>query len=684
MSEPVRILVADDVEAQRMSIEVALAELGETVVSVESGREALKFLLDQDAAVILLDVNMPGMDGFETAALIRQRARNAHTPIIFLTADTDEMQAMRGYALGAVDYLFCPFHPEVLRTKVKVFAELSRMRERVRREAEQRIALSAEQAARAAAEEQGRRLHLQVETGALLTRTLDGSPFGAEMIRSFIPILGDLAALRLCDPQGNPVELTWAANEGPDVVAHASAPVPNARLAEAMERACERSETVTVEGAGPRLVAGIALPLGVRGVNYGALGVMMESSGRHLTTDLLELIQLVASRTSIALDNRRLFQELQDRDRLKDEFLAMLSHELRNPLGAIVTATRLLEMLGSPDERAARAREVISRQSMHLARMVDDLLEVSRVTAGQVILVPGPVKVREIAERALETLRAAGRLQNHRVTLEADEAMVEADDARLEQVITNLLVNAVKYTDPGGAIRLQVEGEGDQVVFRVEDSGIGISAELLPRIFDVFVQGRQTLERAEGGMGLGLALVRKLVELHHGSVQALSEGPGHGSTFVIRLPRLLAAETAGEGGGHPPPPPASLRVLVVEDDDDAREMMRSLLTLRGHQVQEAATGLAALESAKNFQPHLALVDLGLPGLDGFEVGRRLRNGGGTPRLLLVAITGYGQPQDRLRTQEAGFDVHLVKPVSPEHLRGVLELAARRATEAVET
>jgi signal transduction histidine kinase len=683
MSGPVRILVADDVEAQRLSIEVALAELGETVVSVESGREALKFLLDHDAAVILLDVNMPGMDGFETAALIRQRARSAHTPIIFLTADTDEMQAIRGYALGAVDYLFCPFHPEVLRTKVKVFAELSRMRERVRREAEQRMALHAEQTARAAAEEQSRRLHLQVETGMLLARSLEGAPFTSEMVRTLVPGLGDLGALRLFDAEGRIGEALWA-RSGPDGVAIATGVPQDDELVAAMERAAAQAEPVLIESPHGARPAGLALPFRVRGHTYGVLGLRMMESGRSYTPDLLDLARLIASRTAIALDNRRLVQQLQERDRLKDEFLAMLSHELRNPLGAIVTAVRLLELLGTPDERATRAREVIARQSLQLARMVDDLLEVSRVTAGQVSLLPGPVIVRDVLERAVETLRAAGRLPSHRVVVRADESMVEADDTRLEQILTNLLVNAVKYTDPGGEIVAEVEGMADEVVIQVKDTGIGISPELLPRVFDVFVQGRQTLDRAEGGLGLGLALVRKLVELHGGTVLALSDGPGTGSTFVVRLPRLEGARPPASEAHAPLPPVQSLRVLIVEDDEDGREMMRSLLTLRGHEVIEASTGLEAIEIAHRKSPHLALVDLGLPGIDGFEVGRRLRVPNGSLRPLLVAITGYGQPQDRKRALEAGFDAHLVKPVSFEHLRAVLEIASRRATESVET
>jgi signal transduction histidine kinase/DNA-binding response OmpR family regulator len=679
----VHILVVDDLATQRLTIEAALAELDEHVVSVGSGREALKYLLDNDAAVILLDVNMPDMDGFETAALIRQRQRTAHTPIIFLTADTDELQAMRGYALGAVDYLFCPFLPEVLRTKVRVFVQVVRVRERIRREAEQRIDLSRAQAARAAAEDQSHRLRFLAEASGVLTRLLDGEPFVDDLLGLFVPIVADMAALVLRVGGVDSGESTWVGAQANGTSSAQSSPVPHAGLSAAIASSLQSGEVATVpapEGG----VMGIAFPLTVRGSTYGTLGTVMTDSGRRYSSDDIELIEMVTARTAVALDNRRLFAELQERDRRKDEFLAMLSHELRNPLGAISTAVRVLELVDGSDERAGRARGVIERQSLHLTRMVDDLLEVSRVTAGRITLVHGLVNLRELVDRAVDAVRSSGRVEGHRLHVSGPDAMVEADDARMEQVITNLLVNALKYTDPGGEIAIAIEVEGGQASVSVKDSGIGIGPDLLPHVFDIFVQGRQTLARAEGGLGLGLALVRKLVLLQGGTVDVTSEGVGKGSTFVVRLPCSAAAVPVRAPEPDAPPVVGALRVLLVEDHQDARDMMRSLLALRGHEVFEAVSGPAAVEMAREVKPHLALVDLGLPGFDGFEVARRIRDSDLAPPPMLVAITGYGQAEDRQRTLDTGFDAHLVKPITPEHLAHVLERTARRMTEIVET
>jgi signal transduction histidine kinase/DNA-binding response OmpR family regulator len=674
-SEPVNILVVDDLATQRLTIEVALAELGERVISVESGREALKFLLDNEAAVILLDVNMPEMDGFETATLIRQRNRTANTPIIFLTADSDELQAARGYALGAVDYLICPFLPDVLRTKVKVFVTLSRTGERIRREAQQQIELTREQTARALAEDQSRRLRLMVDAGGILTRSLDGSAFEGELLGLFVPHLADEAGLVFLDGGQRPGPSTWvhAGPVGSPVAQPATTVHP--MLAGPMTRVLASGRPEPIPGPGGEGVGGIVLPLEVRGKTYGALGMAMIESGRRYSDADLEVLMLVAGRTATALDNRRLYRELQDRDRRKDEFLAMLSHELRNPLGAITTAARLLEMFGNADERAARACQVVTRQSFHLARMVEDLLEVSRVTTGRITLSHAPIDLREVVDRAVEAVRASGRLDQHQLTVRGDRLIVEADGARMEQVITNLLVNAVKYTDPGGRIEIDVDREESQALVTVSDNGIGISPELLPRLFDLFVQGRQDLDRARGGLGLGLTLVKKLIELQGGTVDAFSGGLGQGSRFVVRLPQL-AHSAALPVEEAPATPSRPLRVLLVEDNDDAREMLRTWLESGGHTVREASNGPDAVEHAIEFRPQLAIIDLGLPGFDGLEVARRLRSDPRTRAALRVALTGYGQGDDRRRTLENGFDAHLVKPVAAEKLREVVQLAAQ--------
>jgi signal transduction histidine kinase len=474
LPDRVNILVVDDLPSQRLTIEVSLTDLGENVVCLPSGREALKFLLENDAAVILLDVNMPGLDGFETATLIRQRPRNANTPIIFLTADPDEMQAARGYALGAVDYVISPFLPEVLRTKVKVFVTLSRANERLRREAEQRVELTREQTARATAEEQSRRLRVLVEAGGVLTRSLDGSGFELELLRLFVPLLADQAGIAFPEngPHRGPPTWIHAANNGSEPLA-ASRAVPH-ELVATVESVLATGAATAIPGKNGGGSAGIVMPLGVHGQLYGALAVARLGSGQPYSREDLELLELIAGRTAVALENRRLYRELQERDRRKDEFLATLSHELRNPLGAITTAAQVLQMTVISDGPATHASQVIARQSLHLARIVDDLLEVSRVTAGRIRLSLQPLDLKEVVKRAVDAMRASGRLDPYQVVVTGESVMVEADLARIEQVITNLLVNAVKYTDPGGRIAVQIAAEDDRAVVRVSDTGIGI------------------------------------------------------------------------------------------------------------------------------------------------------------------------------------------------------------------
>jgi len=674
--EPVNILVVDDLPTQRLTVEAALSDVGERIVSVGSGRDALKFLLENDAAVILLDVNMPDMDGFETATLIRQRNKSANTPIIFLTANADEVQAARGYALGAVDYLICPFPPDVLRTKVGVFVALSRANEQVRREAEQRIALTREQTARAAAEEQSARLRVLVEIGGVLTRAVDGSPFETELLSLFVPLLADEAGLVFKSNGDSPGSATWFRKDGGDRPGRMPG-MPPVALSDAVSAVLDTGRPEKLRDASGG-TTGVALPLAGRGGVYGVLGMISE---RRYTNADLELLEVIASRTASVLENRRLYRELQDRDRRKDEFLAMLSHELRNPLGAITTAAQVLQMGTAAGETVERAGGVIARQSYQLSRMLDDLLEVSRVTTGRVQLTVEPFDLGELASRAVEALRASGRLNSHEIELQAASVLVEADIARTDQIITNLLVNAVKYTDAGGRIGVEVGAVGSLAFLRVKDNGIGISADLLPRLFEVFVQGRQALDRAQGGLGIGLALVKKLAELQGGSVDAASSGPGQGSTFTVRLPRVMNPKLSLGERRSPRMLPSRLRVLIVDDNADARDMLRTFLELAGHEVHDAVSGPDAVEKAGRVLPDLALVDLGLPGFDGLEVAVRLRSDPATHGVLLVAMTGYGQPDDRRRTAEAGFEAHIVKPVAAEQLTEVISLCAARVDEA---
>jgi signal transduction histidine kinase len=513
-----KILVVNDDAASLLALTSLLEQWAEEshydVLSARSGQDALRQVLRHDFAVILLDVNMPGMDGFETAEAIHQRPRSADIPIIFVTAFlADEIDRLKAYQRGAADFLFTPVIPQVLRAKVQVFVALATKNEQLKRQAEK-----------------------------LSQRT---------------------------------TELT----------------ATNKRLVREMEerRAAERKSSA------------------------------------------------------------------------KDEFLAMLGHELRNPLSAISSASTLLGMPGAGAESVGRARVIIQRQTQHLSRIVDDLLDLSRAMSGKILLSKKRIDIGPLVSGCLDTFRATGRTAGYQLSSRIGNGWVEGDPTRLEQIATNLIDNALKYTPAGGSIEIAIDAVGEDVVLTVRDSGVGIPPDLLPHVFDVFVQGSISIDRSQGGLGIGLSLVRRLVELHGGSVGATSEGSGSGSTFEIRLPRSEPA-LALDAPARAAPTAAKPTVLLIEDNDDGREMMATMLGSYGYPVLQARDGLEGVRLATAERPDIALVDIGLPGIDGYEVARRLRQDAGTRDIRLIALTGYGLADDQRRVLEAGFDLHMVKPV----------------------
>ncbi|HJR03238.1 MAG TPA: CHASE3 domain-containing protein [Methylomirabilota bacterium] len=369
---------------------------------------------------------------------------------------------------------------------------------------------------------------------------------------------------------------------------------------------------------------------------------------------------------------------LEDADRRKDEFLAMLAHELRNPLAPIRNAAHTLALLGTGDDRVRWVASVIERQVGLMTRLVDDLLDVSRITSGKITLQRATVSVAAVLAQAVEAARppAESRRQTLEVDVPEDVGWVDGDPARLAQVVGNLLDNAIKYTEDGGRVRLRARAEADEIVIVVEDSGVGIDPALLPHVFDLFIQADRSLERKQGGLGLGLTLVRRLVEMHGGRVEAASAGPGLGSAFTIRLPRLAVA------GATEPAPAAdpaetvaaagpARRILVVDDHQDSTDSLALFLRLRGHEVRTAHDGPSALDEIERYRPDVVFLDLGLPGMSGYDVARRVRKMDELGPLRLVALTGYGTDGDRQKTREAGFDVHLAKPVDPRALDALL-------------
>jgi PAS domain S-box-containing protein len=425
----------------------------------------------------------------------------------------------------------------------------------------------------------------------------------------------------------------------------------------------------------------MGVPLGVRGQPLGVLTFVAAESGRHYGPEDLRLAEDLAHRAAIAIENAQLYSELKETARRKDEFLAMLGHELRNPLAPIRTALHVMRMSGASAAAVEQARQMTERQVGHLVRLVDDLLDVSRIMRGRIDLRKEPVEVAAVVAQAVETAQPMldARGQELVLSLPPEPLRLEADPARLAQVVGNLLHNAAKFSERPGRVWLSAQREGDEIVLRVRDEGTGIRADLLPHIFDLFIQGDHSLERSRGGLGIGLTVVRRLVELHGGRITAHSEGPDKGSEFVLRLP--ASREPAGRGPGAEGQGTAltavARRVLVVDDNVDAAESMAMLLRLAGHDVRVAYNGPEALAVAEGSHPEVVLLDIGLPGMSGYDVAQQWRQQPAFRDTVLIAVTGYGQEDDRRRSHEAGFDYHLTKPVDADGLRRVLEAPRTR-------
>jgi signal transduction histidine kinase len=523
-----RILIVDDLPEKLLVYSSLLEDIDAEIVEARSGTEALKRVLEGSFAVILLDVNMPDIDGLETATLIRGHRHGRHTPIIFITSYADEMQTARGYALGAVDYILSPIVAPVLRTKVQVFVDL-----------------------------------------------------------------------------------------------------------------------------------------------YNAHAALARSNQ--------ELETRVKERTA----------ELEQLSRLKDEFLATMSHELRTPLNAIFGWVTLLRTRRLDEPTQERALETIERNARAQKRLIEDLLDVSRIVTGKVALEIMPVDPRRVVEAALETMAPAAQAKGITVVplLDTGVATVRGDFARLQQIVCNLLSNAIKFTPSGGKVDVCLAHRNGEAEISVSDSGQGIKPEFLPLVFDRFRQEDGSISRRHGGLGLGLAIVRHLVELHAGSVEAFSAGEGKGSRFVVRLPTRLGAAKGGAAEEVVASPTTSsmwagIRLLVVDDEPGARELIANVLQGYGAEVCLAESGQAALTKLFEQRPHVLVADLGMPGMDGYALIEQVRAldpdfGGQTPA---IAVTGYASPLDRLRALQAGYQNHVAKPVEPQELAIVIASLTGRSAQ----
>ena len=705
------ILIVDDRPGQLLVYQTILGDIGQTLFTAASGEEALKQVLDRDFAAILLDVNMPGLNGLETAALIRGRSRSAHIPIIFITADYgDELHTAQAYSLGAVDYIASPVVPEILRAKIKVFVDLYLLAQQAKRQAEEHLALAEEKAARAAAEQASRRLSFLAQASVALAGSLDFDAITRELSRLCVPLLADACGLTLVaharDGAGTDVAPAAGDPRRTRSAARFETDVPDGWLRLAVNRVLtggiaevihslpdaagtESDRRAVADYIGATPGAGIAclaiVPLLGHGTTFGVLTLGLGPSGRRFDADTLSMATELAGRASIALDNARLYEKSQADDRRKDEFLAMLAHELRNPLAPISNAVHVIHMSAQDPAKLAWATEVIGRQLRQLVRLVDDLLDVSRITRGKIELKLGPIDVAKVVGAAVETSRSLVDALEHELTvvLPPEPLLVMGDFARVAQILSNLINNAAKYTDRSGRISVTATAEGGQVVFRVRDSGMGIPSNLLSSIFELFTQADRTLGRSQGGLGVGLALVRRLVEMQGGSVSAYSEGPDRGSEFTVHLPAASATKAIDDGSLQTPSRTATTDacILIVDDNHDVADSTAMLLRAVGWKVYLAYDGEEAIQSARTLHPDAVLLDIGLPGVDGYQVAERIRAEPGNQRTLIVAVSGYGQEEHRRRSKRAGFDHHVVKPIDPTILTQLLASALRGSPAA---
>jgi PAS domain S-box-containing protein len=863
VDDRVSILLVDDRPDKLMALEAVLADLGQKLVKATSGKDALKAILKQDFAVILLDVNMPGMDGFETAALIRQRKKSEKTPIIFFTALSDtDTHVTRGYSLGAVDYLRIPVEPDILRAKVAAFVDLYKKTEKVKQQAEmmrelqerehrtqlaaatdqleaetkrnrfftlaidmlaiagfdghfkqlnpswekmlgftdeelktkpliefvhledrasteeqlhklqtgasiayfenryrtkagswrwvgwtaapfaeegliyifardlterkvaeeERLHLIREQSARAAAEAAERRAAFLAEAGISLASSLDYHTTLARLVRLAVPFMADWCVLDVRDEDGavRRVEVAHADPAREDMARQLMASSPDPEGDDAQARVMRTREPFLAPECNDEMFAGLVrdpetrtalratgacsmmvIPLVARGRPLGALTFLSAESARVYGRLDLELAEELGRRAALAADNAWLYRSSQEArktaeraNRAKDEFLATLSHELRTPLTPILGWTVMLRS-GTLDQAGMlRGLEVIERNVRAQTQLIEDLLDVSRIVTGKLRVEVRPIELVPVVEAGLDAVRPSAEAKEIHLDVKLDpiESKVLGDPDRLQQVVWNLASNAVKFTPKGGRIEVHLARAENQVQLSVRDNGKGISPDFLPYVFDRFRQADSTSTRKYGGLGLGLAIVRHLVELHGGTVNAESQGPDQGATFTVRLPLMEERVEPARGPGREPAADAAgtapvrldgVKVMVVDDELDMRDFLSVSLRQYGADVTALASVGEAVAALEREKPDVLVSDIGMPGEDGYALIRKVRalgpdRGGQVPA---AALTGFAAGDDTTRVLSAGYQVHLPKPVEPSQLAQVVGTLAGRNTGA---
>ena len=730
--ERINILMVDDSATNLLALESILQAPDRNLVSVSSGDDALRYLLNNDVAVILLDVFMPGIDGLDTAELIRARDKSRNIPIIFLTADsTGGRHLSRGYSLGAVDYIVKPIEPEILRSKVAVFVELFKKTREIQRQAqllhEKNLELENANLAR---------LNMLIQLGQELAAEHDPSLVLENFCRSAKQIVeAQESAIGILNGDGTLRYFFRCAsgkkNGAPNVVPPVVQRALNALIAERRPLRLTDADDLLQSDEDPLdsvhsfLGAPILSSRGVQGWVY----LLNKLDGYNFTEADERLTATLVTQVAIAYENARLYSDAQlhatelqieiaerkqaeeeraqllvreqsaradaeEANRTKDEFLATLSHELRTPLSAILGWSHLVRTGKLDQPQMTRAFETIERNARSQSQLIDDLLDVSRIITGKLQIELSPVNLSTVIEGAIDAARPAFEAKDiqFETAMDSRAYLVPGDANRLQQIFWNLFSNAVKFTPPGGRVRVEVERVEPQARVSVSDSGIGIKPDFLPYIFDRFRQADGSTTRVHGGLGLGLAIVKHLVQLHQGTVEVESEGADQGATFTVSLPLASATAIAdlesatvfaSDGNGLPAGFSdllGGLRILVVDDELDSRELITAILTRCGSEVRCSESAAEALQAFREWKPDLLVSDIGMPKEDGYSLIRKLRKmkAKWAKEIPAVALTAYATVEDRTRALDAGFQVHVAKPIEPEALvRSIAGAAGRK-------
>ena len=708
VDEKVNILIVDDRPDKLLAHEVLLEELNQHIVKARSGKEALRCLLKQDFAVILLDVNMPEMDGFETASLIRQRPRTETTPIIFISAVNDtENHVSRGYSLGAVDYILTPVVPEILRAKIMVFVDLFKKTEQIKRQGEERAKFIRAQAARKEAEARQERLAFLADASNVLAGSLELHDTFQNLAHLVVPRLADFCIIDIADENGT-LQQVAVAHRDPAQAArleHLKEHYPadlgtrhgGTRVFQTgkSEMCCDLTEEVLQDlferEEDRQLIRALearsytAVPLRARDRVLGAITMVNTTAQRACGPNELSLAEELAQRAALALDNAGLYkaaqkarEEAERANLAKDRFLAMLSHELRTPLTPVLTSLLAFETEDDVPDSIRPTLQMIRRNVELEARLIDDLLDLTRISKGKVQLSPEIVDAHELLHNAIEICQTDidHKQQSLELDLSASSVRLEADPARVQQIFWNLIKNAVKFTPRGGKLTIRTFNDdgASELLVEVSDTGVGIDADSLPKIFKAFEQG----ERAKmGGLGLGLAISKALVETHHGRISAHSAGRDQGATFTAVFPLTDQEAADGTNGSAAlKETRKTMRILLVEDHEDTNRSLTQLLRRRGYHVQPAHSVGNALDIAANEEFDVVVSDIGLPDGTGVDLMQRLN---ATRPIAGIALTGFGMDEDIKKSHDGGFYHHLVKPVDLNKLDSIIQkvpIAAR--------